>query len=366
MRAELRAIGCYERPFARLVVTWAAMLTVGLGSIAVFALVPSTLARVAAMLVASLAFTGLATLGHTASHGAASDRRFLSNLLWYATYPFLLQVSARYWHWSHIQLHHPAPNVVGIDEDCDLRPGFALNEQHVASGGPTWKRWNRIQGYLLPVALLYNGFNIQRQGWKRLVHELRNRRERSSATYADLACMVLHLLVWVAAPMLLFPVWKVLAVYATLVTLVGMGMFAVLAPGHYPAAAVCLDQSQREEGDFYLRQAVTTVNFRTNWFGSLLCSGLEFQLEHHLFPSVSHVHLRKASPLIKAFCERHGLPHRTMSWSRAVWESYMVFFHPKPVLSDVNALRGTLGELPEEIAFEEAPEQASAAVVAHG
>lgn len=364
LRADLRAIGCYERPFARLLVTWLGMLAVGLGALVVFVTVPFVAARIAALVVAGLAFTSLATLGHTASHGAASDRRALSASLWYATYPLLLQVSARYWHWSHIQLHHPAPNVVGLDADCDLRPGFALNEQHVESGGPRARRWYGVQGYFLPFALLYNGFNIQRQGWKRLIHELRDPRERSAATYADLGCMVLHLLLCVAMPMLFFPAWKVLAVYSTLVTLVGVGMFAVLAPGHYPAAAVCLDESQRDAGDFYLRQAVATVNFRTGWFGSLLCSGLEFQLEHHLFPSLSHVHLRRASPLIKAFCARHGLPHRTLSWRRAVWECYLVFFRPKPVHSDVAALRGALGEppFPEESAFE-APVQAA---IAHG
>jgi hypothetical protein len=89
---------------------------------------------------------------------------------------------------------------------------------------------------------------------------------------------------------------------------------------------------------------MATLNFRTSWLGRFLCSGLEFQIEHHLFPSASHVHLRRMSPLVRAFCEEHGLPHRTLGWGEAVWKSYLVFLRPKPVLRKLptaESLRGS-------------------------
>jgi fatty acid desaturase len=250
-------------------------------------------------------------------------------------------MSARYWLYSHVQIHHPAPNIVGIDEDCDLRPSFAINEQHAqpAAGAGKPRFLQRLQWLTLPLLLPFNGFNIQRQAWRRLLRELRDPALRSADAWLDLACMTLHLAVFLVLPMFFFPATSVLAVHLLRFSLIGMALFAVLAPGHFPAEAVCLDQRQRDEGDFYLRQAVATVNFRTGPIGRWLCSGLEYQIEHHMFPSISHVFYRRMSPLVRQLCARHGLPHRQLGWGEAIWKSYLVFLRPKAVSTDVESLR---------------------------
>src|SRR5258708_10056310 len=151
--------------------------------------------------------------------------------------------------------------------------------------------------------------------------------------------MLAHLAVGLILPMFFFPPLAVLGFYALRVSAIGCVLFAVLAPGHYPAAAVCLDGSQRDAGDFWLRQLACTANFRTGFFGRVLCSGLDQQIEHHLFPTLSHLQLPRARPLVRAFCARTGLPYNELSWARAIWESYRVFLKPKPVLADVESLR---------------------------
>jgi linoleoyl-CoA desaturase len=140
-------------------------------------------------------------------------------------------------------------------------------------------------------------------------------------------------------PMFFFPVLSVIGVHLLRFSLIGMALFAVLAPGHFPAEAVCLDPSERDRGDFYLRQTVATVNFRTGPIGRWLCSGLEYQIEHHMFPSISHRFYPAMSPLVRELCQRHGLPYRQLGWGEAIWKSYQVFAHPKAVLTDVEALR---------------------------
>jgi linoleoyl-CoA desaturase len=250
-----------------------------------------------------------------------------------------------------VQIHHPAPNIVGLDADCDLRPVFAINEQHSQDNHHAWRRGlQRWQWLLLPLLLPLNGLNIHRQAWLRLLHELRDPALRSKAAWLDLACLLAHLAVFVVLPMWFFPVMSVLAVHLLRFALIGMVLFAVLAPGHFPGEAACLQQSERDRGDFYLRQAVTTVNYRTGPIGRWLCAGLEYQIEHHMFPSISHVFYPRMSPLVRDFCQRHGLPYRSLGWvgwAEAIWKSYRVFLRPKRVLADVEALRmGTPALIP--------------------
>jgi linoleoyl-CoA desaturase len=337
LRAVFRTRGFYERPTARVVLVWLGNLLLAAAALALFVLVPRWFIRVPAILVSTMAMVALATIAHTASHNALSRNNAWNRIIFYLSYPFLLQMSARYWLYSHVQIHHPAPNIVGIDDDCDLRPTFAINEIH--RGGAERPFWQRIQWLTLPLLLPFNGFNIQRQAWLRLTRELRNPDLRSSDAWLDLVCMTAHLVVFLLLPMLFFSPLAVVGLHLLRFSLIGMALFAVLAPGHFPAEAVCLDRDQRDEGDFYLRQAVATVNFRTGPIGRWLCSGLEFQIEHHMFPSISHVFYPQLSPLVRQLCQRHGLPHRQLGWGEAIWKSYRVFVQPKAVLTDVEALR---------------------------
>ena len=339
LRSVFRERGFYERPTAPVLVVWLANLALGLGALAVFVTVPTWLVRVPAIVLSTMGMVALATIAHTASHNALSRQNAWNRIIFYLSYPFLLQMSARYWLYSHVQVHHPAPNIVGIDDDCDLRPSFAINDKHRASV----RGWRRgllsLQWLTLPLLLPFNGFNIQRQAWLRLWRELRDPELRSNDAVLDLACMLLHLAVFLVLPMFFWPPGFVVAVYLLRFSLIGMALFAVLAPGHFPAEAVCLDQEQRERGDFYLRQSVATVNFRTGPIGRWLCSGLEFQIEHHMFPSISHVFYPQLVPLVQKLCERHGLPYRQLGWGEAIWKSYRVFLSPKPVRADVESLR---------------------------
>jgi linoleoyl-CoA desaturase len=336
----VKARGFLERPAAPVLRSWLIHLALGLCGAALYALVPALPIRIMGLLASCVGFTGIATLGHVASHNAALKSPLANRFLFYVSFPLLLQVSTSYWRYSHLIVHHPSPNVTGVDDDCDLRPVFALNEAHLSAFGSWRLRWPVLQGLLLLVLLPLNGLNIIRQGWVRLFMVLAKPGRRGLAPWVDLGCMALHLVLWLALPMLFFRPLDVLVFYLLRLALVGCGMFAVLAPGHYPAEAACLSLSQRNSGDFYLRQAATTLNFRTGFLGRFMCSGLEYQIEHHFFPSVSYVHLRAMQPMVQAWCEEHGIPYRRLGWGEAIWKSWLAFVNPKPIVEDVEGLRG--------------------------
>lgn len=327
----------HRRPTARFLLHWCAWLVVGFGGLALFIESSNPWLRSLWFLASCTGFLGVATAAHTASHEAASERRWVNSLVFYLSYPLVLMISARYWQRSHVQTHHVHPNTVGVDPDCDLAPWFALNQQDVAQASPLRRAYFRYQWLLLPLVLPLNGFNMQRQTWKYLTEELVDARRRSLASFADLGCLVLHLLCWLVLPCLFFAPGDVLLVYVARLSVMGIGLFAILAPGHYPADAVYMLPGERR--DFWTRQTLSTVNFRTGRLGHLLCSGLEYQIEHHLFPHVSHFHYKQLSPLVRDFCGRAGLPYREMSWGEAIWRSYRTFISPKPVYESVAAAR---------------------------
>ena len=195
--------------------------------------------------------------------------------------------------------------------------------------------YERLQWAVFPFALAVNGFTFQIAGWRYLLAVLRNPQQRKKLHWIDLGALLSHFLIWIGAPMVLFSATDVLLFYLLRTGLMGYAMFAVLAPGHYPSEAVCLAKDHKEQ-DFVLRLTSTTLNFRTGFLGRFICSGLEYQVEHHLFPHLSHVHYPKMSNLVKAFCRSNGYPYRTLSWDQAIWKSLSVLGTPKVVHTDLS------------------------------
>jgi fatty acid desaturase len=211
-------------------------------------------------------------------------------------------------------------------------PWFSIvRNQTEESAGLRRFYYEHLQWLVFPFALAFNSFNLQRAGWSYLIKILRDPKQRKKAHVIDAGAMLLHYVVWIVVPMAFFPASSVALFYLLRTGLLGYAMFAVLAPGHFPAEAIMLEKVDMEEGNFVLRQAATSINFRTGFIGRLLCSGLEYQVEHHISPSLSHVHYPKVRPLVEEFCRENGYPYRTLGWGEAIWKSYQVFWNPKAV-----------------------------------
>jgi fatty acid desaturase len=341
LQREFAQRGWTRKATVRIVVELAIHFLIMLGGLAIVVFLNNIFLRAAGLLVSTFGLIGMATNTHTSTHFASSDRRWLNQALAFFGYPFCLALGATFWWHKHVDLHHSAPNVIGIDEDADLRPWFALTERDV-EGTRGLKRWyfEHVQFWIFPVALAGNGFQMQMNGWLHLFRTLPQRDLRKPEHWIDLAAMVSHYVVWVGLPCLYFPVTHVLLLYALRITLGGYALYAVVGPGHLPAEAARVVRGQ-EQIDYTLQTAACTVNFHTGAVGRWLCSGLEYQVEHHLFPSVSHNYYPKISPIIREFCTKHGLPYRSYSWPRAIWLSWEVLRHAQPIHANLEELRAT-------------------------
>jgi fatty acid desaturase len=251
-------------------------------------------------------------------------------------YPLLGQFSISYWWKKHNTGHHRVPNVIGADNDCDFMPLFAYCDRDVTGKGSVVRLYYKYQGALLPILALLHGFNIQTYDWRYLRRVLRDPRQRRLLHWMDVIGLSLHWVLWVIIPALFYPLLYVVLFHIAHRALFGVAMFVMFAPAHYPGEAIALDKSELEK-DPLLLQTAATVDFRTGFVGRLYCAGVEYQIEHHLFPSMSHTHYPRIAPMVEAFCRRHGYPYRTLGWGEALWKSYLTFWRPKPVLTDLKA-----------------------------
>ncbi|MFY9823264.1 MAG: acyl-CoA desaturase [Thermoanaerobaculia bacterium] len=334
----VRERGWLEKAPGRLLTELGIHLALHLGGIALFLAVDNLWVRVAALAISAYGGLGVATNTHTSSHNATSRSMKLNRALTYFGYTFLFGTAAHFWWNKHCVVHHPAPNIIEVDDDADLMPFFVLNERELQESRGFARFFYRIQWIFIPLVLALNTFFTQFQGYRYLLPILADPKRRRPSHWIDLGVLALHILTWIVVPMLFFPPSHVLGFYALRNALMGYLMFAAFAPAHYPAEAVFIDKSQLAD-DYVLRQTATTVNFRTGFFGRLACSGVDYQIEHHLFPGVPHHYYPEMSRVIEEYCLRHGYPYRTLGWWESIWKSLVVFYRPKKVFDEVAAFR---------------------------
>jgi linoleoyl-CoA desaturase len=330
LQTEFRGRGYHRPATARILLEWAYNLTLTSAFVGWW-LFDSWWLKVASLLVSALGLTGITTSAHSAAHGTALPWRRANAFLTYLGYPFMVMMSAHYWRYKHNIVHHPHPNVTGVDADCDLMPFFAMNETDLQSARPSMRFYYRyLQGWIFPFAVTLNGFNVHRASWAYLIRQMLDRRARRAEHWLDLATLLTHVALWIILPCWLSSVGEGLLLYFLRIGFVGHAMFFVFAPAHFPAEADFVETSAAKR-DFVMRQTQGSLNFRVGLIGSLACNGVQYQIEHHLFPGICHVHYPKVALLVREFCERNGYPYRTLGWGEGIVKSYAALFHPRPI-----------------------------------
>ena len=333
MRREFARRGWDKKATGRIVFELLIHVAIALVGLAIFMTCHQPALKGLGLLISAFGCMGVGTNTHTSTHYATSDKRWVNEALSYFGYPIFVGLSATYWWHKHVVLHHPSPNVVGVDNDADLLPWFAITADEVLESSSLRRfYYERVQFWLFPIALALNCFSIQIGGWSHLIRMLSHSKGRKSAHWIDLGAMLLHYVIWIGVPLLFWPLPAVAAFYVLRSILLGYAMYAILAPGHFPAEAQRTTAEARHGADFFAVQTAGTVSFRTGWLGRFLCSGLEYQVEHHLFPNISHVYYPQVSVAVQAFCVEQGLSYRSYSWAMALWKSWEVLRLPQQVV----------------------------------
>ena len=285
-----------------------------------------------------LGLLGVGTHTHNSAHYASTNSKRLDDVLAYVGNVIILGFSINYWQYKHNIVHHKNPNIVGHDFDFDFAPIFSvIKGEKDNTPGLHGFYYRYLQGIIFPVAIGFLAFDIQRQGLAYLLGKMR--KDKTNIRYSfDLGCHILHVIFWIALPCLWFETSDVLLFYLLRNALLSYALFFTLGASHLVPEAVFASNDQ-SSADFFLKQTATTINIRTNWYGRFLMSGLDYQIDHHLFVGVCYTKLPELSKLVKEYCDFNGYSHITMPMLPAWMKVIGVFYNAKPVINDLELSR---------------------------
>jgi linoleoyl-CoA desaturase len=261
---------------------------------------------------------------HDANHGAFFGRRRADRLMGW-TSDALLGFSSYAWRVRHNVAHHTYTNVDGYDADITQLPVLRLAPRQRAR---PWHRWQAL--YIWP---LYGLMTLRLQTYGDAAVLIRRRIGRSvmrRPTGWDLVGLVLGKLIYVTwalvVPMLVYPWWLVLTVYTGLSLVLSLVMVVVFQLAHcveeadWPSA----DELQGARRQWAEHEVETTVNFcPDNRVLTFLLGGLNYQIEHHLFPRLPHTHYPALAVIVRRNATRHGVRYTTQPSLRAALGSHL-------------------------------------------
>jgi fatty acid desaturase len=300
------------RYYAALFASVGCLLAGGLAVLALGAAAPAWVHLLDAVFLA-LVFGQVGMLGHDVAHMQVFGRRRMATFVGLILANLLLGISLRWWRESH-GAHHSHPNHDDLDPSL-LAPVLAFSPQH-ATTKPGWAQpLLRHQAALVPAFACLQLLNLNIRACTFLLARAR-RAPMQSAVEGGL--IALHVIGYTT--LILAALGPALGLAFMMVHrgLTGLYLASVFAPNHKGMPLV----HGNGRRDFFREQVVTSRDLAGGWFVDLWFGGLNFQIEHHLFPSMPRNNLRKAAPIIERYCQQHGIPYVVTG----VIESYRMLF----------------------------------------
>lgn len=215
-----------------------------------------------------------------------------------------------WWQGKHNK-HHAAPNKVGADPDIGTG-AFAYTPEAVRSRRTWFGRWitPRQSYYFFPLLLLA-GVQFHINGVQRLL-----KRGKVKDRWIELAFIAIrHTALITFAFLAMSPVIAV-AFLTVQVLVFGFYLAMTFAPNHIGMPILPKDVKV----DFLRRQVLMSRNISGGRFVDTLMGGLNFQIEHHLFPSMSRPNLRRTAPIVREYCRSLGVNYHETSLARSYVE----------------------------------------------
>lgn len=246
---------------------------------------------------------------HDGGHGSFSNSKFWNKVAAFSVNG--LGASMLMWNNKHNIIHHTYTNIDGIDDDIEIKPLLRMC--------PSQKKYKAHKFQHIYVWFLYSFLLIiwvfatdYQKYFKQKIGEVPIKRLR----------VFDHIAFWIAKivyyfMMIVLPIYKVgfakwiigfsiLSLFAGFILSVVFQLAHTVEETQFPVPS----ENKDIENEWAIHQIQTTANFATkNKLISWLVGGLNFQIEHHLFPKISHVHYPKISKIIKKTCEEFNIKY---------------------------------------------------------
>ena len=259
---------------------------------------------------------------HDGGHGAFSSKKWLNEIAAYSME--FLGASNSLWKQKHNSLHHTYTNINGKDDDLDIGILMRLSPEQPK------KPWHRYQHIYAPV--LYGFLSLFMfttdfsKMFKKKIGQTPLRPYTKKQLLLFFVCKILYVSYTLIIPMFFHSPLVVLGYFFFGHFIFGLTLSIVFQLAHtvketdFPAP--------NENGDlpysWVEHQLHTTSDFApNNWFVTFYCGGLNYQVEHHLFHKISHVHYPKISQIVKETCQEFNKPYNV---SPSFWHALKSHF----------------------------------------
>ncbi|CAL1518933.1 acyl-CoA desaturase [Chitinophaga sp. MM2321] len=264
-----------------------------------------------------LGMVGIGTaIMHDANHGALSKHKKVNTVVGH-----LIELIGGYsvtWKIQHNILHHTYTNIEGLDDDIDsnallrFSPHRPLYWFHRYQFIYAWFLYTLLTLFWMSAKDFIQLYNYRRYGL------LRKQRIsfKKAMLQASLLCIFYHAYALVL-PLIFsgMPWYTILSGYLLMHVTAGFALSCIFQPSHIVETSA-FEQPVEESGEPHMKnswaihQVLNTADYAPrNRFISWFIGGLNYQIEHHLFPGICHVHYRKISLIVKNAARTYGLPY---------------------------------------------------------
>lgn len=247
---------------------------------------------------------------HDGGHGSYSQKRWVNEMMSYSLN--LLGGNAYLWKIKHNNNHHSFTNIEGMDEDIDIRPFMRT------SAGQEHKWYHKYQHmyWIALYCLVYISwvfFKDFKKYFSGKIADTRYRKMNVKEHFIFWGSKVVYVVLFLVIPMTQVGVLPTLAGYGIMSAVCGLTLGVIFQLAHVIEGTSVHDVSNepvRHMNDWTIHQLATTANFSTrNRIMSWFAGGLNFQVEHHLFPRISHIHYPALNKVVKEVCMQFNVKY---------------------------------------------------------
>jgi linoleoyl-CoA desaturase len=247
---------------------------------------------------------------HDGAHGSYSKNKRLNWMMGFTL--DLVGGSNMFWRHKHNVLHHTYTNINELDDDIQIGTIMRFSPEQ------PWRPWHRYQHwYAFPayslMTLLWVTFGDFRKFFTGRIGDYRIPKPSAGESFLFFLTKIFYFGYMLVLPMFFHPVLNVIAFFLVVHVVLGCTMATIFQLAHvvednaFPAP----DPNSGEiDNEWAIHQVETTANFSAqSKLAAWYCGGLNFQIEHHLFPRVCHIHYPAISKIVEQTCREFGIKY---------------------------------------------------------
>jgi len=269
-----------------------------------------------------IAYQQLGWLGHDACHHGLTSNRKLNNFLGYIFGNILNGFSVNWWKDRH-NTHHAITNVNDADPDVDNLPLFVWSVIDIPKLYAPDCRGGKMAPNIVPHQHLYFvPFTvILKLIWcfqtiNFLLYPEYHNKSFLKALFWERVTTALHYILLLGVLCMTPGIFSALTFFFVSEFIGGSGIALIVFMNHY--ACEQLKKEEGKEADFLTLQLTTTKNINPGIWMDWFAGGLNYQVEHHLFPTIPRHNLPKIKPMVEEFCSKYRLPYMSETWTECL------------------------------------------------